>query len=135
MRLPQKLDYALQAAVELGRLGQSVRVPAGEIADRLSLPRRFVEQQISIMSRAGLVRCQPGPGGGCSLARPACEVSAGDVLRAVEGVLLEAPDSESPLASLWTSAAVAFQSEFDKVTLADLASQLGEVRGSEVYFI
>lgn len=135
MRLPQKMDYALQAAVELGRLGDGVKVPAGEVADRLGLPRRFVEQQVSMLSRAGLVVCQRGPRGGCCLARSASEVSAGDVMRAVEGTLLEAPNPGSSFSSLWEDAAAAFEAVFDNVTLADLSSHIEAGRQSDVYFI
>lgn len=135
MRFPQKLEYALQAAVELGGLGDGVRVPAGEVANRLGLPRRFVEQQISVLSRAGLVTCQRGPGGGCCLTRSAGEVSAGDVMRAVEGTLLEAPNPDSAFSSLWEDAALAFVAVFDDVTLADLSSHIAKGRQSDAYFI
>lgn len=135
MRLPQKLEYALRAAIELGRLGEGVTVPAGEVAERLGLPRRFVEQQISTLSRAGLVRCQRGPGGGCALARPAEDMTAGEVLRAVEGTLIESPDPESPLAPFWTAAICAFEGILDSVTLADLEAQLKRDADVDVYFI
>lgn len=56
-----------------------------EIADRQSIPPRFLEQIFQELKRAGLVTARRGPRGGYQLARAAAEIRIGDIVRALEG--------------------------------------------------
>ncbi|MCL4554764.1 MAG: Rrf2 family transcriptional regulator, partial [Actinobacteria bacterium] len=91
MRISQRLDYALQATVFLAGLGPGEHVPAGTLAQRLSLPRRFVEQQVTALARAGIIDSRRGSSGGAALSRPACDISVLDVVEALEDVVLDVP--------------------------------------------
>lgn len=124
MRVSQAADCALRALVELARAGGDVPVPAGAVADRLRLPRRFCERQVTALARAGLVRCRRGGGGGCALARPASAITVADALRATEGSLLDAPrTSGSATAEAWLAAAVALGETLSSISIADLAAR------------
>ena len=106
MRVPQSLDYALRALVLLATLPAAEKITAGELANRLGLPRRFVEQQITALSRAGIVRSRRGAGGGCSLARPAKDISVFDVVQALQGQVLDVPHvTGSAVSGLWQQVA------------------------------
>lgn len=118
MRVSQRLDYALRASVMLAARSAGTYVAAGEIAEALMLPRRFVEQQITELARAGVVECRRGASGGCALARPADEITMGDVVRAVQGEVLDVPRSSgSAAAESWQGAADALEEYLDSVTL------------------
>lgn len=131
MRVPQRLDYALRAAVQLALLPEGEHIAAGDIADHLGMPRRFVEQQMTALAHAGIVRCRRGATGGCALARPASEVSALAIVRAVQGDVLDVPRvSGSAASDLWSDAADALGEFFAGVTLADLAKRQRELDGS-----
>lgn len=56
-----------------------------DIAERQAIPARFLEQIFQDLRRASLVSSKRGPRGGYQLARPAREISVGDVVRALEG--------------------------------------------------
>ena len=56
-----------------------------DIADRETIPARFLEQIFQDLKRAGLVGAKRGPRGGYHLAKPANEIRLGDVVRALEG--------------------------------------------------
>jgi Rrf2 family transcriptional regulator, iron-sulfur cluster assembly transcription factor len=133
MRVPQRLDYALRALVLLALQPEGDYIAAGDLADHLSLPRRFVEQQVTALARAGIVRCRRGAAGGCALAREAREVTVLDVVEAVQGEVLDVPHVTGSAAStLWSDAEEHLSAFLATVTLADLAERQRELDGAAV---
>lgn len=128
MRVPQRLDYALRAVVLLALQPEGEHVAAGQLADHLGLPRRFVEQQMTALARAGIVRCRRGATGGCALARSAREVTVLEVVRAVQGEVLDVPRVTGSAASdLWADAAEKLAGFLGDVSLAELAARQREL--------
>ena len=124
MRVPQRLDYALRALVLLALQPEGDYVAAGDLADHLNLPRRFVEQQVTALARAGIVRCRRGASGGCALNRAARDVSVLDVVRAVQGDVLDVPRVTGSAASeLWADMAAHLEGYLEQTSLAELADQ------------
>jgi len=135
VRVSQRLDYGLRAAVHIAAQPSGKAVAAGDVAQVLGLPRRFVEQQVTALARAGLVVCRRGAGGGCTLARPPAEISVADVVDALEGATLDVPHVTGSVASeVWANAADHLRSALSAVTLADLVERQAELdadRGPE----
>ena len=130
MRVPQRLDYALRALVLLALQPEGEYIAAGDLADHLSLPRRFVEQQITALARSGIVRCRRGASGGCALARTAIDITVLDVVEAVQGEVLDIPKVTGSAASdLWAEAAEQLGGFFATVSLADLAQRQRDLDG------
>ena len=124
MRVSTRLDYALRALVALAERPPGSRIAAGAVADAMGLPRRFVEQQLTVLARESLVDCRRGAGGGCALARPADQISVGEVVRALQGAVLDVPHTTgSAVTEMWGRAAETLEVGLDGVTLADLASR------------
>ncbi|MFC5158192.1 RrF2 family transcriptional regulator, partial [Nonomuraea angiospora] len=73
MRISARTHYALRAAVALAAAPPGP-VPAEKIASSQDIPRRFCDNILLQLRRAGLVRSQRGPDGGYWLARPAEEI-------------------------------------------------------------
>ena len=82
-------DYAVRAMLALAAHNGDGWLSAPRIAERMSIPARFLPHVLTDLSRAGLVVGQPGRTGGYRLARPAREI---DLLRIVEAV----EDTEQP---------------------------------------
>lgn len=139
MRVPQRLDYALRTLVLLALRPQGEYVAGGELADQLGLPRRFVEQQITALARGGIVRCRRGASGGCALARPVSDVTALDVVEAVQGEVLDVPHVTGSVASmLWGDAAEVLATHLASVSLEDLAEKQRELDAAKsipMYYI
>jgi Rrf2 family protein len=55
------------------------------VAAREDLPEAYLEQLVAALRRAGLVNGKRGAGGGYLLAREPARITAGDVVRALEG--------------------------------------------------
>lgn len=131
MRVPQSLDYALRAVVLLALQPPGEYIAAGVLADHLSLPRRFVEQQVTALSRAGIVRCRRGASGGCELAHAAGEVTVFDVVQAIQGDVLDVPHvTGSSASALWEEAADQLGGFLSGVTLEDLAERQRAIDGA-----
>ena len=81
--LSQTSEYALRAVVHLARIGGGPAV-TDDIAAATQLPPGYLARVLRRLSRSGLLSAQRGIGGGFSLARPAHEISAWDVLDAAD---------------------------------------------------
>lgn len=128
MRVSQRLDYAIRALTALAQQPAGVYIAAGEIADGLGLPRRFVEQQFTGLARAGIVDCRRGAGGGCALLRPANEVTVAEVVRAVQRIVLDVPHvTGSAVSEMWVAASASLELALDDTTLAALAERQREL--------
>ena len=138
MRVSQRLDYALRATVVLAQRGTDVYVSGGEIAARLGLPQRVVEQQLSELSRAGILRSRRGAGGGHALARPATVIGVADIVRAIEGDVLDVPRTTgSATSEFWERTADSFGVYLEGATLQMLAERQTQLdsQAAEVYYI
>lgn len=78
-----KGQYALRAMADLAM--HEGWVSLGDVAKRQNISRKYLEQVIALMSRAGYVRSLRGKGGGYRLARKPEEYTLGQILRAAEG--------------------------------------------------
>jgi Rrf2 family protein len=83
--LTKRADYAIRAMLALTRANGDGPLSARRIAAEMAIPGRFLPQVMGDLSRAALVRAEPGRNGGYRLGRPAAEVSLLDVIEAVEG--------------------------------------------------
>ena len=86
LKLSTKGRYGLRALVDLA-VHEEDAVSIQSIADRQGISESYLEQLVRLLKRAGLVTSVRGAGGGYRLAKPASEISVGDILRALEGNL------------------------------------------------
>jgi Rrf2 family protein len=133
MRVTAKVDYAVRAAVVLAGASERGVAPlkGEEIANAQQIPVKYLENILSELRQAGIVRSQRGADGGYWLAKPASEVSLAEIIRAVEGPLanvrgerpeaLEYPDGTGALQEVWIATRAALRSVLDLVTLDDVA--------------
>ena len=133
MRITAKADYAVRAAAELARAEpDGVPVKGEQLARSQSIPQNFLENILTELRRAGIVRTRRGAEGGYQLARPAADITVAEVLRAVEGPLaavqgsrpetLEYEGAAEHLPEVWVALRASLRSVLEHVTLADLAS-------------
>jgi Rrf2 family transcriptional regulator, nitric oxide-sensitive transcriptional repressor len=80
--LPKTAEYALRAAVWLGRVPDQTQ-SADQLAETTKVPRRYLHKVLQDLVKAGFVRSQSGPGGGYSLARDPAKITILDVVSAV----------------------------------------------------
>lgn len=87
VKLSTKGRYGLRAFIDLAVWGEAQPVTLSSIAERQEISVSYLEQLMAKLKKAGLVNSIRGVNGGYVLAKPAEEISVGDVLRALEGDL------------------------------------------------
>lgn len=87
MKLSTKGRYGLRALIDLAVYSENEAVSIANIAAREQISESYLEQLIAKLKKAGIVKSLRGAGGGYMLAKPAEEISVGDILRALEGNL------------------------------------------------
>lgn len=134
MHIPAKVEYGLRALFTLAEVGTPQT--AESLAEAQGLPSKFLGAILADLRRAGLVTSQRGADGGYRLARSPEEISLADVMRALDGPLLEVRGLRSEqthyhgaaahLQDVWVAARAALRSVLERVTLADVVT--GEFR-------
>jgi len=129
VKVTAKADYAVRAMLELATVDDGL-VKGERISQAQSIPLKFLENILIDLRHAGIVHAQRGAEGGYRLARPATEVTLGDVIRAVEGPLAsvrgEPPESVSysgaaeNLQTVWVAVRASLRSVLDDLTLAEV---------------
>jgi Rrf2 family protein len=138
LRPPKKIALAVEAVVDIAFHGAADPVQSQDIARRLGLPRRYLEQVMQQLVRAGILKGVRGPRGGYRLARERRRITVGEIVRVLAGEdagVSEPPASASALgrevmAPLWRSVEQEAMQRLDSVTIEDLCAE-AERRGIE----
>ncbi len=131
MHISARVEYALRALCTLAARGGEP-LTAEELADAQGLPVRFLRAILNELRRVGIVTSQRGNDGGYQLARPADEITIGEVFRRLEGPLAEVrgvrPEAASyeaaaaHLQSVWIAVRSCLRSVLDEVTLEQVVT-------------
>ena len=128
MQLTQHTDFGLRLLIVLARQGGGpVALPAFAADQRLSY--NHVAKVAQGLVHAGFITSQRGRSGGVSLARPAKDITVGEVVRALEPSLRLADCANCELrfdcatSGVLSRALAAFLDVLDQTTLADAAAE------------
>ena len=87
LRLGKKADYGLIALRHLASQRPRVACSAKEIARAYGMPAELVAKVLQRMAKNGLLVSQHGTNGGYALAKDPSQITAFEVIRAIEGPL------------------------------------------------
>ena len=87
MHVSSRSRYGLRAMLYLAVYGAGRPVPLSEVAAAEGIPAPFLERVAAGLRAAGLLTATRGVAGGYRLSRPAAEITAADVITALEGPL------------------------------------------------
>ena len=89
MRLSKRGEYGLRAMITLAEPTSKGNSPAmlqiKEISQREQISPKFLEQILLTLKNAGLLHSKMGIGGGYYLAKPASEITLGQIFRVLDG--------------------------------------------------
>ena len=86
LKLSKKLLFAIEAVLDIAYNAGAMPVQAGEITRRHGIPRRYLEQVMQQLVRAGILAGVRGPRGGYRLARERRRISLGEIVRVVRSL-------------------------------------------------
>ena len=126
--------YALRAMADLA--SHEGWVSLGDVSKRQNISRKYLEQVISLMHKAGYVQSQRGKGGGYVLTRPPEQYTVGEILRLTEGSLAPVAcldgdckgcsrSDECPTLDVWKNLDKLINDYLDGVTLDALVAPNG----------
>jgi len=133
MKISRNGQYALLSVADLALHEAEGHQSIAQVAERQKIDPRYLGQIFFALKNAGIIASVRGKSGGYYLARPASGISAGEVVRALEGDLVptqccvdsaDTPSCESFDAcmtrSLWLTVGRAINSTLDSMTIADI---------------
>jgi Rrf2 family transcriptional regulator, cysteine metabolism repressor len=137
-----RADYGARAIIDLAQhYGQGLTQTA-EIAARQRIPESYLEQLLTTLRKAGLVRSVRGPAGGHELARAPAILTLGDVLDVLEGVSSPSapPDDGNATAAdvlqdVWRDIAAHYQRLIHQISIEQLVQRQAEREARSMYYI
>ena len=129
LRLTKKLLFAIEAVLDIAYNAGPLPVQSAEITRRQGIPRRYLEQVLQQLVRAGVLAGVRGPRGGYRLARERRRITLGEIVR----VIREMESAEDPIADpagaelghkvvrpLWQELQETLMQQLDAITIEDL---------------
>ena len=142
--ISQRAKYAMRALVALAEANEGEPRMIAEISRQKSIPKKFLEQILLELKRGGFVDSRRGRLGGYVLARPAEEITFGEVLRLIDGPVALLPclskiayrrctdcaeESSCEIRHVFARVAVATREVLDTTSLADVLRVPAELIG------
>jgi len=125
MKISTKGRYGLTIMIELAKRFGDGPISLKTIAQINDLSEHYLEQLIAPLRNAGLVKSIRGAYGGYILAEEPSKITAGDIIRVLEGPIspVEGIEEEEPVKrSLWIRIRDAVKDVLDSTTIEDLAN-------------
>ena len=143
MKLSTRARYGLKAMLDLAMHPGNGPIMLKNIARRQDVSGRYLENIMTSLVAAGLVRSTRGQKGGFALARPAGDIRLSEIVQTAEGKLslascLDGPrgcnrSTDCAIRCVWEGLKGAMLSYLDGITLESLASRQGNLdAGKEV---
>jgi Rrf2 family transcriptional regulator, iron-sulfur cluster assembly transcription factor len=129
MHISSKGRFALNAMIDLALRQGTGPVALATIGARQQVSMSYLEQLFSRLRQQGLVHSTRGPGGGYTLGRPAQEISAADIVLAVDETLTATPSQAQPAedeglsSELWQRLGEVVVAHMATVTLSSLVDE------------
>lgn len=134
MKISTRGRYALRLMLNLASNETDQYITIKSISEREEISGKYLEQIISVLSRAGFVKSSRGAQGGYKLSHPPEQYTVGMILRLIEGSLAPVAcleDETNQCArcescvtlSVWEQIDKAISDVVDNITLADLVRQ------------
>ena len=93
MRISTRVEYGMLALTDIALYAENgASVSAPDIAERENISQKYLEQILTQLKQAGLIRAQKGLRGGYALTRAADKISIAEILNALDNSILEEVD-------------------------------------------
>ncbi|MEH6863229.1 cysteine metabolism transcriptional regulator CymR [Priestia megaterium] len=138
MKISTKGRYGLTIMIELAKRFGEGPISLKTIAQTHELSEHYLEQLISPLRNAGLVKSVRGAYGGYILAHEPANITSGDIISVLEGPIspVEGIEDEEPAKrELWIRIRDAVKEVLDSTTLEDLANHSDDDQASYMFYI
>lgn len=134
MKISTKGRYALRMLIDLAEHQNEGYIPLGDIADRQGISKKYLEQIVPALNKAGILKTNRGYQGGYMLAKNPEQYTVGMILRLTEGsyapvaCVERSPiecerSADCPTLPVWQGLYKVVNEYLDSVTLEDILEQ------------
>lgn len=142
MKISTKGRYALRMLLELALRQEDGFIALKDIAKHQAISKKYLEQIVPLLSRAGLLRTNRGYQGGYMLAKSPDAYTVGEILRVTEGNLapipcLEHKENECTRSDqcmtlyVWEGLYKTINEYVDSITLQDIIDHNTSLHGND----
>lgn len=143
MKLSTRGRYGLRAMIDMAQSEDKSPIATHTIAERQGISERYLEQLMVPLKRAGLVKSVRGSQGGYVLGRKPGDITAGDIIRVLEGPIapVECVSEHNPeicersdycvTRILWAKVRDSIAEVLDSYSLNDLAQESQKLPAKE----
>ena len=133
MKISAKVDYALQAVVEIAiATKKDSLISSEEISSRRDIPEKFLEGILTLLRKSGVINSYRGPSGGFELAKKPQDIAVAEIIRIIDGPLAavrgfapEEIDYAGPVkhvADVWIATRASLRNVLENISIADIIS-------------
>ena len=141
MRISTRGSYAMEAVMAMALQPADHPVSIREISERTQISDNYLEQIFTLLRKSGIILSSRGAYGGYRLARPASQITVGEVLRATEKTISPVLCVEKPALciksmkcvtrNVWCKLLKAITDTVDHIYLADLVLAFDKGKSQE----
>jgi len=131
-RLSKKTMFAIEAVLDVAfHVGENP-VRSGDITERQRIPKRYLEQVLQHLVRAGILSGKRGPRGGYRLGREKSLITLGEVVRVVRKLEAETEPNDPSVGSalahevvwpMWEQLREEMMTQLDTITIEELCQR------------
>ncbi|MBO4854733.1 MAG: RrF2 family transcriptional regulator [Oscillospiraceae bacterium] len=141
MMISTRGRYALRMMLDLAQHQDNGYVALRDVAQRQDISKKYLEQIIPVLNRAGLLQTTRGYQGGYRLSKSPARYTVGEILRATEGSLAPVACLEGEISCprredcatlpIWEGLEKVVDAYLDGITLQDVLDQARSRSGGD----
>lgn len=147
MRLSTKGRYGVKAMFDLAQHNGEGPVSLKNVAERQGISEHYLEQLISGLRKAGLVKSVRGAQGGYTLAKEPAKITVGDIIRVLEGPIgpVDCVAEEDPeicdkadccvTRGIWEKVRDSIAEVLDSITLEDMVKDAERLQRDDNFYM
>jgi FeS assembly SUF system regulator len=128
LRITKIADYGFILLTHMAKQGEGQLFNAKDLSASIDIPLPTVSKVLKILTQGGILESHQGSKGGYTLIRPASQITAVEILEAVEGPVAitdcssdEGCDRNCHVSNSWQQVNGTIISALNRLTLADMA--------------
>jgi len=130
LRITKITDYGFILLAHMANQDRDLLHNAKDLSAVIGIPLPTVSKVLKILTQGGILQSHQGSKGGYSLSRPASEISAAEIIEAVEGPVaitecssVEGCDRNCAVSNSWQQVNLAVIGALEGLTLSDMANK------------
>ena len=125
MKISTKGRYSLMFLIDLAQHGDEGFIALNDVAARKNISKKYLEQIVPILNKAGVLQANRGAKGGYCLVKSPDSISVGDILKVTENIFMPETAQTDPNEKvlslfIWNGLDDVIEKYLDGITIQDI---------------